>query len=80
MVDDSSQYYSTIIMKVPIQTTNMIEIPIKKYFTEQLPWSYFASNDPNCCAEFTLLIWCYKVLPVMPHSLGIKWMNNSFNQ
>ncbi|EEQ06425.1 hypothetical protein yberc0001_27900 [Yersinia bercovieri ATCC 43970] len=37
MVDGSSQSYSTIIMKVPIQTTNMIEIPIKKYFTEQLP-------------------------------------------
>ncbi|CNE09741.1 Uncharacterised protein [Yersinia nurmii] len=29
--------YSTINMKVPIQTTNMKEIPIKKYFTEQLP-------------------------------------------
>ncbi|EEQ13594.1 hypothetical protein yfred0001_37520 [Yersinia frederiksenii ATCC 33641] len=29
--------YSTIIMKVPTQTTNIIEIPIKKYFIKPLP-------------------------------------------
>ena len=37
IVDGLSKCYSTIIMKVPTQTTNIIEIPIKKYFTEQLP-------------------------------------------
>lgn len=37
LVDGLCQTYSTIIIKVPIQTTSMIEIPIKKYFTEQLP-------------------------------------------
>ncbi|UXD25930.1 hypothetical protein FORC065_3160 [Yersinia enterocolitica] len=32
VVNISVEYYSTIIMKVPTQTTNIIEIPIKKYF------------------------------------------------
>ncbi|OWF85912.1 hypothetical protein B4907_02730 [Yersinia kristensenii] len=49
--------YSTIIMKVPTQTTNIIEIPIKKYFIDHSPLEPPRQTESlsHCCESMALM-------------------------